>query len=74
MKSLVITAPGKTEMREGMRPEPGRGEVRVRVRYLGYCGSDLNTFRGLNPMVSYPRVPGHELAGVIDAVGPEVPC
>jgi 2-desacetyl-2-hydroxyethyl bacteriochlorophyllide A dehydrogenase len=41
------------------------------VRYLGYCGSDLNTFRGLNPLVSYPRVPGHELAGVIDAVGPD---
>ena len=59
-------------MREGALSEPGRGEVRVRVRYLGYCGSDLNTFRGLNPMVSYPRVPGHELAGVIDAVGPEV--
>ena len=72
MKSLFITAPGKTEMREVARPEPGRGEVRVRVRYLGYCGSDLNTFRGLNPLVSYPRVPGHELAGVIDTVGPEV--
>jgi 2-desacetyl-2-hydroxyethyl bacteriochlorophyllide A dehydrogenase len=71
MKSLFITAPGKTEMREVARPEPGRGEVRVRVRYLGYCGSDLNTFRGLNPLVSYPRVPGHELAGVIDAVGPD---
>ena len=72
MKSLFITAPGKTEMREVARPEPGRGEVRVRVRYLGYCGSDLNTFRGLNPLVSYPRVPGHELAGVVDMVGPEV--
>jgi Threonine dehydrogenase and related Zn-dependent dehydrogenases len=73
MKALFITAPGKTEIREIARPEPGRGEVRVRVRYLGYCGSDLNTFRGLNPLVSYPRVPGHEVAGVIDAVGPEVP-
>jgi Zn-dependent alcohol dehydrogenases len=72
MKSLFITEPGKTEIREVARPEPGRGEVRVRVRYLGYCGSDLNTFRGLNPLVSYPRVPGHELAGVIVAVGPEV--
>jgi 2-desacetyl-2-hydroxyethyl bacteriochlorophyllide A dehydrogenase len=72
MKALFITAPGKTEMREIARPEPGHGEVRVRVRYLGYCGSDLNTFRGLNPLVSYPRVPGHEVAGVIDAVGPEV--
>jgi len=72
MKALFITAPGSTEMREVARPEPGRGEVRVGVRYLGYCGSDLNTFRGLNPLVSYPRVPGHELAGVIDAVGPGV--
>jgi 2-desacetyl-2-hydroxyethyl bacteriochlorophyllide A dehydrogenase len=44
----------------------------VRVNFLGFCGSDLNTFRGFNPLVSYPRVPGHELAGVIDAVGPDV--
>jgi len=72
MKALFITVPGKTEMREIARPEPGRGEVRVRVRYLGYCGSDLNTFRGLNPLVSYPRVPGHEVSGMIDAVGSEV--
>ena len=72
MKALVITAPGSTEIREIARPEPGRGEVRVRVRYLGYCGSDLNTFRGSNPLVSYPRVPGHELSGVINATGPEV--
>jgi len=74
MKSLFITAPGSTEIREVARPEPGRSEVRVRVRYLGYCGSDLNTFRGLNPLVSYPRVPGHELAGVINAVGADVPA
>jgi threonine dehydrogenase-like Zn-dependent dehydrogenase len=73
MKAIFITAPGNTEMRDIARPEPGRGEVRVRVRNLGFCGSDLNTFRGLNPLVSYPRVPGHELAGVIDAVGPDVP-
>jgi 2-desacetyl-2-hydroxyethyl bacteriochlorophyllide A dehydrogenase len=72
MKSLFITAPGSTEIREVARPEPGRGEVRVRVNFLGFCGSDLNTFRGFNPLVSYPRVPGHELAGVIDAVGPDV--
>jgi 2-desacetyl-2-hydroxyethyl bacteriochlorophyllide A dehydrogenase len=72
MKSLFITAPGSTEIREVGRPEPGRGQVRVRVNYLGFCGSDLNTFRGFNPLVTYPRVPGHELAGVIDAVGPDV--
>jgi 2-desacetyl-2-hydroxyethyl bacteriochlorophyllide A dehydrogenase len=73
MKSIFITAPGTTEMREVPRPEPGRGEVRVAVRYLGCCGSDLNTFRGLNPLVTYPRVPGHELVGVVEAVGAEVP-
>ena len=72
MKSLFITAPGSTEIREVAKPEPGRGQVRVRVSYLGFCGSDLNTFRGFNPLVSYPRVPGHELAGVIDAVGPDI--
>lgn len=72
MRALFITAPGTTELREVDRPEPGRGEVRVAVRYLGCCGSDLNTFRGLNPLVSYPRVPGHELVGVIDTAGPEV--
>ena len=39
------------------------GAVLIRVRTVGFCGSDLNTFRGLNPLVSYPRVPGHEIAG-----------
>ena len=72
MKSLFITAPGSTEIREVAKPEPGPGQVRVRVNFLGFCGSDLNTFRGFNPLVSYPRVPGHELAGVIDSVGPDV--
>jgi 2-desacetyl-2-hydroxyethyl bacteriochlorophyllide A dehydrogenase len=72
MRSLFITAPGSTEIREVARPVPGRGQVRVRVSYLGFCGSDLNTFRGFNPLVSYPRVPGHEIAGVVDAVGPDI--
>lgn len=72
MKSLVITEPGRTEIREVAQPELGRGQVRVRVSYLGFCGSDLNTFRGFNPLVSYPRVPGHEVVGVIDAVGQDV--
>ena len=74
MKALVITAPGQFELREVARPEPGPGEVRVRVRYLGCCGSDLNTFRGLNPLVTYPRILGHELVGVVDAVGADVPA
>lgn len=60
------------ELREIPKPEPGPGEVRVRLEVVGYCGSDLNTFRGQNPLVSYPRIPGHELGGTVDAVGAEV--
>ena len=54
-------------------PGFGPGEVRLRVEVIGYCGSDLNTYRGLNPLVTYPRVPGHEIGAVIEACGAEVP-
>lgn len=54
-------------------PSPGQGEVLLRTRLVGMCGSDLNTFRGKNPMVSYPRIPGHEIAATIETAGPGVP-
>ncbi|MDH7568225.1 MAG: zinc-binding alcohol dehydrogenase family protein [Armatimonadota bacterium] len=73
MKAFYITAPGQTEFREIPEPRPGRDEVLLRVRRVGFCGSDLNTYRGRNPMVTLPRVPGHEVAATIEAVGPEVP-
>lgn len=73
MKAFCITAPGQTEFRDIPRPAPGPDEALVRVCFVGYCGSDLNTFRGLNPMVSYPRIPGHEISGIIEATGDEVP-
>jgi threonine dehydrogenase-like Zn-dependent dehydrogenase len=72
MKALFIREPGRTEIREIPRPTPGRGDARLRVKYVGFCGSDLSTFRGLNPLVSYPRIPGHEVSGVIESVGPDV--
>ena len=53
-------------------PEPQEGEVRIRVRYAGICGSDLHIFHGYNPFVSYPRVIGHEFVGRIMSVGPGV--
>jgi 2-desacetyl-2-hydroxyethyl bacteriochlorophyllide A dehydrogenase len=73
MRALVIDAPGDVGL--GMRSVPTlvEGTVLIRVRTVGFCGSDLNTFRGLNPLVSYPRVPGHEIAGVVEAVGSDVP-
>jgi threonine dehydrogenase-like Zn-dependent dehydrogenase len=45
------------------------GLVRIGVRHIGLCGSDLNTFKGLNPLVQLPRIPGHEIGGVIIAAG-----
>jgi len=74
MKAIRISEPLQCECVEV--PDcgsPGRGQVRLRVRQVGYCGSDLTTYRGLNPMVSYPRIPGHEIGAVIEAVGEGVP-
>jgi D-arabinose 1-dehydrogenase-like Zn-dependent alcohol dehydrogenase len=53
-------------------PEPAPGQVRIRVQACGICHSDSVTKEGLFPNISYPRVPGHEVAGVIDKVGPGV--
>ena len=49
------------------------GDVMIRLQYVGFCGSDLNTYLGRNPMVKLPVIPGHEVGAVIDAVGSEVP-
>jgi 2-desacetyl-2-hydroxyethyl bacteriochlorophyllide A dehydrogenase len=73
MKTLVIEQPGQVGYGEKDRPVPAPGEVLLKVRRLGFCGTDLSTFRGGNPLVSYPRVPGHEVAAVIEAVTAGVP-
>ena len=54
-------------------PEPGPGHVRIRVRACGVCHSDSITKFGVFPFITYPRVPGHEVAGIVDAVGADVP-
>ena len=74
MRALVITKPGQTGLVDLPAPTPGTGEVLLKIHTIGYCGSDLSTFRGLNPLVQYPRVPGHEIGAVIAACGPEVPA
>ena len=53
-------------------PEPGAGQVRVRVEASGVCHSDSMTVEGLFPFITYPRVPGHEIVGKVDAVGENV--
>jgi D-arabinose 1-dehydrogenase-like Zn-dependent alcohol dehydrogenase len=60
---------GPFELVERDLPQPSRGEVRVKVEACGVCHSDSIAKEGLFPMVPYPIVPGHEIAGVIDAVG-----
>ena len=70
MKVAQVTRPGgPIELVEREVPQPGPGEVRVRVQACGICHSDLFTKEGHWPGIQYPRVPGHEIAGVVDEVG-----
>ena len=73
MRALQVVRPGKVEVVNLAPPVPKDGEVLLRVRMVGMCGSDLNTFRGKNPLVSYPRILGHEIAATVEtnANGPK---
>jgi len=74
MRAAQVSRPqGPFEVVERPLPEPGAGSVRIKVLACGICHSDSITKEGLFPGIQYPRVPGHEVAGVIDAVGPGVP-
>jgi alcohol dehydrogenase len=64
---------GPLEIVEREIPEPGAGSVRIKVQACGICHSDAYTKEGQYPGMQYPRVPGHEVIGVIDAVGAGVP-
>jgi 2-desacetyl-2-hydroxyethyl bacteriochlorophyllide A dehydrogenase len=72
MKAIVISREGQAEVIEKNKPEIGDGEVLIKIKYVGFCGSDLNTFLGKNPMVQLPVVPGHEIGAIVDAVGENV--
>ena len=72
MKAIVISREGQAEVIEKNKPEIGDGEVLIKIKYVGFCGSDLNTFLGKNPMVQLPVIPGHEIGAIVDAVGENV--
>jgi D-arabinose 1-dehydrogenase-like Zn-dependent alcohol dehydrogenase len=73
MKAVQISRPGGNfEIVERPTPEPGRGQVRIKVEACGICHSDALVKEGYWPGVQYPRVPGHEIAGRIDSVGADV--
>jgi 2-desacetyl-2-hydroxyethyl bacteriochlorophyllide A dehydrogenase len=65
MRALVLQKPGQAFIQTIPEPQVTRGSVLLKVRMVGFCGSDLNCFRGLNPLVSFPRIPGHEVSATI---------
>ncbi len=72
MRQAVMTSPGKIDIREVPAPVPGDGEVLLRIRRIGVCGSDIHVYHGLHPYTSYPVVQGHEVSGIVEALGPGV--
>jgi alcohol dehydrogenase len=73
MRAMIVPEiRGRFRMQETDLPEPARHEVRIRVHACGVCHSDSVTVEGLAAGITYPRIPGHEVIGVIDAAGPDV--
>jgi threonine dehydrogenase-like Zn-dependent dehydrogenase len=73
MKALQFTDLRLSKIIDLPEPMPGSGEVLLKIEKVGFCGSDLSTFLGKNPLVHFPRIPGHEIAAVIEGIGPHVP-
>ena len=73
MKAVKILKPGVVNLVEIDKPKVGAEGILIKLRALGLCGSDLKTYRGQNKMVSYPRIPGHEIVGEIIQTGEKVP-
>jgi len=72
MKQAVMIAPRRIEVRDVPAPVPGPGEVLLRVRRIGVCGSDIHVYHGQHPYTKYPVVQGHEFSATVEALGPGV--
>ena len=73
MKAIEIQTPGNVAVVDVEKPTAKSGEVLLKLGYVGFCGSDLNTYRGGNAMVTFPRIPGHEIGATIVELGSDVP-
>jgi 2-desacetyl-2-hydroxyethyl bacteriochlorophyllide A dehydrogenase len=74
MKAVVLEGPGQAQLKAvANRNSAGADAVLLRVRMVGLCGSDLNSYRGRNPLVSYPRIPGHEVAATVAETNAKFP-
>lgn len=69
MKQAIMTAPGKIEFQTAQAPSPDADEIIMQTKRIGVCGSDIHVFHGLHPYTSYPVIQGHEIGGVVSAVG-----
>lgn len=69
MLQQVMTAPGEIIFQEVPVPQPGKGEILVRIQMIGICGSDIHVYHGEHPFTSYPVTQGHEVSGEIAALG-----
>lgn len=69
MLQQVMTEPGKIEFREIPVPEPGEGQVLIKIMEIGVCGSDIHVYHGEHPFTSYPVTQGHEVSGVVEKLG-----
>ena len=68
MKALVCDEPGRLSLVDRQRPVRAEGEILVRIRHVGICGTDFHIFAGKHPFLDYPRVMGHELSGTVEDV------
>ncbi len=73
MKALFLTEVGKSEIRDIEKPVPKPNEVLLKVETVGFCGGDMNGFKGLFPLQEYPNILGHEVGASVDEVGADVP-
>jgi 2-desacetyl-2-hydroxyethyl bacteriochlorophyllide A dehydrogenase len=82
MKAVILSGEKQATVAEREKPQAQPGEILIKIHYAGFCGSDLNTFLGKNPMVKLPVIPGHEIgaeimeitAGVPDSLRPGMNC
>ncbi len=65
MKTVKVTEPLQVKIEEAELPVRGKGEALLRVKYVGFCGSDVAIYKGTQPFGSYPRIPGHEFSAEI---------
>ena len=73
MKAFAIKEAGLMVSTDTAEPIMGPADVMIDVCFVGLCGSDLNAYRGLMPLVTFPRIPGHEISGKVMAKGADVP-